>query len=142
MNDEQLAREIILDHYKHPRNQRELVNPTATSLQVNPLCGDEVAIQIVESEGILLEVAFLGKGCSVSQSSASMLTEAVLGRTRAEAAEVRAGLLGLLNGAPTGRDLGDLGALAGVARYPARVRCALLAWEALEEALVSRSDGR
>ena len=135
MTSEDLFKEVILDHYKRPRNRRTLAAPTGTASRTNPTCGDVVAVTLEERDGTIVAVAFEGHGCSISQSSASMMTEAVAGLDRAGVARLQDAVRSLLTGGAPGGDLGDLEALGGVARYPVRVRCALLAWDVLDEAL-------
>lgn len=134
---ESLYQQIILSHYRRPRNQRELDHPHARVHMNNPTCGDEILLTVRMEDGVIAEVGFAGQGCSISQSSASMMTVLLEGRTLVEAEELSAAFRELVHGraAPNAsRALGDLRALAGVARFPVRVRCALLGWNALEEA--------
>lgn len=138
MATEDLAKEVILDHYRRPRNRRALDASTATASRTNPTCGDVVTLQLLERDGRVEAVAFDGHGCSISQSSASMMTEAVTGRDRAAIGRLEVAVRAMLAGEEPPVDAGDLGdleALAGVARYPVRIRCALLAWDVLDEAL-------
>lgn len=138
MTSEDLSKEVILDHYRRPRNRRALDAPTATASRTNPTCGDVVTVQVVERDGRIEAVAFEGHGCSISQSSASMMTEAVAGSDRATIGRLEVAVRAMLAGEEPSADAGDLGdleALAGVARYPVRIRCALLAWDVLDEAL-------
>ncbi|MEO6398823.1 MAG: Fe-S cluster assembly sulfur transfer protein SufU [Tepidiformaceae bacterium] len=136
-----LYRELILDHYRRPRNRGTLVSATRTVEGVNPVCGDEIRLDLLITAEVIEGIAFSGQGCSISQSSASMLTERVKGRSTAEAlralTEVRAMLL---DGAPPASDLGDLESLEGVARLPVRVKCALLSWNVLQEGLTSPAN--
>jgi nitrogen fixation NifU-like protein len=137
MNLDSLYQELILRHYRHPRNRGELEDATAVVSRFNPLCGDEITLQLRVRDGRVEAARFLGQGCSISQASASMLTELLVGRTAEEAEALAARFTGMMHGdAEAARDpaLGDLRALAGVARFPARIRCALLAWDALKEA--------
>jgi nitrogen fixation NifU-like protein len=135
-----IYKEVILDHYKHPRNKRELPGAELSSTQNNPLCGDEITVFVHEDGDTIAEVAFQGAGCSISQSSASMMTEAVTGtnvdKARALAAEFRGMMAGEVE--PDEDGFGDLVALKGVVKYPIRIKCAVLAWDVLQEAL----DGR
>ena len=135
---EELYKEVILDHYRAPRNKRELPGAGLSCSRNNPLCGDEVTIQATVDRGSVAEIAFQGQGCSISQASASMLTEAVEGRSidqaRALATEFRAMMQG--EAEPDEDSLGDLVALKGVVKYPVRIKCAVLAWDVLQEALV------
>lgn len=135
MSLEDLYREIILDHYRSPRNKRRGVDGAITVKHDNPLCGDELALAVDIEDGRVSDVAFDGRGCSISQASASMMTEAVHGMTVSEALD-RAEIVRLMmHGEHPGEDLGDLMALEGVAKFPVRVKCALLAWMALKDAL-------
>ena len=135
-----IYQELILDHYRRPRNKGPLEAPDAVAERRNPLCGDEIVLQLAFDGDVVREARFTGRGCSISQASASMLTQAVRGRTRAEADALLRRFTALVHGqgeADAGRDasLGELRALQGVARFPARIRCATLAWSALDEAL-------
>jgi nitrogen fixation NifU-like protein len=132
-----IYKETILDHYKHPRNKRELPEAERSCTRNNPLCGDEITV-LVHLEGDRIgDVAFQGAGCSISQSSASMMTEAVGGDSvddaLALAEEFRQMMAGELE--PDEDRLGDLVALKGVVKYPIRIKCAVLAWDVLQEAL-------
>lgn len=146
---EDLYREVILDHYRNPRNREPLARVDATADGVNPLCGDEVSISLAVEDGRVTGVAVAGHGCSISQSSASMMSEAIKGLTLDEVADVIARFKGLMSieGAietdpeRPGAVLGDLEALQGVRQYPVRIKCANLAWTTLEDAL-THLDGR
>ncbi len=137
MSLDDLYKEVILDHYKNPRNKRELPGATVSRQRNNPLCGDEIAIHAELSGGGVSEVAFEGQGCSISQASASMLTEAVKGASVDEAGSLSARFRRMMEGEldPDEDEFGDLVALKGVAKYPVRIKCAVLAWDVLEEAL-------
>jgi nitrogen fixation NifU-like protein len=134
---EDLYKEVILDHYKAPRNKRNLSAPTCSSHGNNPLCGDEVTVAVRIEDGTVTEAAFEGQGCSISQASASMMTEAVTGRSVDEVhgltKEFRAMMAG--DSEPSEDEFGDLVALQGVVKYPVRIKCAVLAWDTLEQAL-------
>lgn len=142
---EELYREVILDHYRNPRNKGHLDHPEATAQGVNPLCGDEINIEISFDGDMVSEVAVSGQGCSISQSSASMMTEAIKGKTRDEIADLVAKfrqMMSLDEGDDPGLDperpgsvLGDIEALQGVRQYPVRIKCASLGWNTLLEAL-------
>jgi nitrogen fixation NifU-like protein len=142
---EELYREVILDHYRNPRNKGHLDSPDATAEGVNPLCGDEITIELHFDDDVVAEVAVSGQGCSISQASASMMTEAVKGKTREEVAELVAKfrqMMSLDEGDDIGLDperpgavLGDIEALQGVRQYPVRIKCASLGWNTLLEAL-------
>ena len=133
-----IYQELILDHYRRPRNKGALESADAEAERRNPLCGDEIVVQLAFEGDVVREARFTGRGCSISQASASMLTQALRGRTRAEADTLVRRFTALVHGdAEAGLDetLGELRALQGVARFPARIRCATLAWSALDEAL-------
>jgi len=138
-----LYQEMILDHYRRPRNKGTLDKADATVEMRNPMCGDEIALQVVFDEDGVSDLRFSGRGCSISQASASMMTQLVKGKGREEIDAIRKQFRDLMLGnAPDADDprLGSLRALSGVARFPARVKCALLAWNALESALAERGS--
>jgi nitrogen fixation protein NifU and related proteins len=133
-----LYQDLIIEHYKRPRNRGTLSAPDAAVQLSNPTCGDEVTLHLSVRDGIVSDVKFEGVGCSISQASLSMMSQVVKGRTRDEIAAVAERFNEMLRGdvsAAKDKRLGDLRALAGVSRYPVRVRCALLGWDALSEAL-------
>ena len=133
-----LYQEVILDHYRRPRNKGALEAPTSHATLRNPLCGDEVDVQVKMSEGRVEDVRFGGQGCSISQASASMMTELVKGRTPDEVHALGERFAEMIRGdAEAAKDqaLGQARALSGVSRFPTRVRCALIAWEAMERAV-------
>jgi nitrogen fixation NifU-like protein len=134
---DEIYKEVILDHYKNPRNKREMPDAPLSCSKNNPLCGDEITVYVQAEDGKVLDVSFVGQGCSISQSSASMMTEAVGGKTTEQvdalARDVRAMLAGELE--PDEDAMGELVALKGVVKYPVRVKCAVLAWDVLQEAL-------
>ena len=140
MDLESLYQDIILDHYKHPRGRVLLAEPAGESHQVNPTCGDEVTVQVALGPDGTLTVGYEGQGCSISQASASVRSEMVDGATPADADAVRLAFLELMHskGAaePDEEVLGDGIAFVGVAKYPARIKCALLPWMALQDAQV------
>jgi nitrogen fixation NifU-like protein len=134
---EDLYRDIILDHYRHPRHRGSLTNPMASHEGLNPLCGDEVTVDLAVKDGRIAEIAYRGSGCSISQSSASMMTEAALGKKLEEAKHLIDSFTAMMRGADDidPETLGDLEALSGVRKFPVRVKCATLAWHTLDEAL-------
>lgn len=132
-----LFREVIISHYKHPHNRGELADADADVAMNNPTCGDAVRLQIRVQDGVIEDVKFQGEGCSISQASLSMMTDLLKGRSREEALRLAGRFKAMLKGdaeAARDPDLGQLRALAGVARFPVRVRCALLGWDAMREA--------
>ena len=136
-----LYQELILDHYRRPRNKGEIENPDETIVMKNPLCGDEITVQIRYEGDAVADVGFSGRGCSISQASASMMTQLVKGKSREEIEGLRSRFREMVMGDATAQEdksLGSLRALGGVSKFPARVKCALLAWNALEEALEPR----
>jgi nitrogen fixation NifU-like protein len=134
---EQLYQEVILDHYKSPRNKREFPEAEVSRTRNNPLCGDEITILANLDDGKVAAIAFQGQGCSISQASASMLTEAVSGQPLGRAKDLAAQFRGMMQGSvdPDEDTFGDLVALTGVRKYPARIKCAVLAWDVFQEAL-------
>lgn len=131
-----LYRELILDHYRKPRNHGELPDAPIRVEGVNPLCGDEIHLDLDVADGQIRDVSFWGQGCSISQSSASMLTERLKGRTVADAERITGKVRAMLvDGALPDAEMGDLEALEGVAKLPVRVKCALLCWNVLEQGL-------
>jgi nitrogen fixation protein NifU and related proteins len=151
---EDLYREIILDHYRNPRNRGELPSPPARRVEgFNPLCGDEIVVYLDLDRGTLSDVKVSGQGCSISQSSASMMSTVVKGRSIDEARAVIRAFKGLMSvhearldggdgdgaGTANGLDpevsLGDLAALQGVVKFPVRIKCATLSWNALAQGL-------
>jgi len=138
-----LYREVILDHYRNPRHRGSLESATVAHEGYNPLCGDQITVSLLMDGGVIRDIAFSGQGCSISQSSASMMTEAVAGKTEEEAEALFRDFTAMMQGteeeAP--ESLGDLEALMGVRKFPVRVKCATLAWHTLEEALQSLRKG-
>ena len=136
-----IYKEVILDHYKSPRNKRELPGAELQCHANNPLCGDEITVFAHLDGDSVQEVTFQGAGCSISQSSASMMTEAVTGRQLEDAKALAADFRGMMAGEvePDEDRFGDLVALKGVVKYPIRIKCAVLAWDVLQDALVDGS---
>jgi nitrogen fixation NifU-like protein len=136
-----LYQEMILDHYRRPRNKGTLENADASVEMKNPLCGDEIGLQVAFDGDSISDVRFSGRGCSISQASASMMTQLVKGKRVEEIDSIRNQFRDLMLGVSQGdeQNLGSLRSLSGVARFPARVKCALLAWNALESALAERA---
>lgn len=139
---EDLYREIILDHYKNPRNRGELDPPAVRAEGHNPLCGDEIQVYLQVENGVVTDVKISGQGCSISQSSASMMSAAVKGKTIDEVRALVARFRHMMsidedNEATIDESvpLGDLEALQGVVKFPVRIKCAVLAWNVLTQAL-------
>ncbi len=142
MDLKDLYREVILDHNRSPRNFGRLDPADAAADGHNPLCGDQLHLSLRLQGDRLADVRFEGRGCAISVASASLMSEAVKGRTRAEVDALYRRVHALLTGerAPNAQDLGKLAALGGVAEFPARVKCASLCWHTLHAAL-ERSPG-
>jgi nitrogen fixation NifU-like protein len=137
MNVQSLYQELILQHYRNARNRGTLDSPSVEISMNNPVCGDEITLQLEIANGIVTAARFRGQGCSISQASASMMTQQIEGRPLSDVHSLSALFTRVMHGdaeAATDRSLGDLRALAGVSKFPARVKCALLAWNALSEA--------
>lgn len=133
-----LYREILLEHYRSPRNHGRLATATHHAEGLNPTCGDEIRLDLVLEHDTVGEIAFEGEGCSISQASASMMSEQVKARPASEALEIKQAFEAMLTaGAPPSAILGDLEALQGVAQFPVRVKCALLPWKVLADGLAS-----
>ena len=138
---EDLYREIILDHYRTPRNRGTLETPPAVVAQGhNPLCGDEIQVYLLVEGDVVKDVKVAGQGCSISQSSASMMTQAIKGKSVADAHRILDAfrrMMGLeTDGEASDVNLGDLEALQGVVKFPVRIKCATLAWTTLSQAMV------
>ena len=132
-----IYKEVILDHYKNPRNKRELPGAELQCHANNPLCGDEITVFAHVEDEAVAEITFQGAGCSISQSSASMMTEAVTSQSVDAAKALAERFRGMMAGdvEPDEDAFGDLVALKGVVQYPIRIKCAVLAWDVLQEAL-------
>jgi nitrogen fixation protein NifU and related proteins len=135
-----LFQQLILEHYKNPRNRGDLPDADAVVFMNNPSCGDEVQLllKLDREPDRITEVRFQGHGCSISQASISMMTSLLKGKTVTEAMALTERFTAMMHGdeaAARDKSLGDLRALAGVSKFPVRVKCALLGWNALEEAL-------
>ncbi len=136
-----LYQELILDHYRRPRNKGTLADATHSVSLTNPLCGDEIDLHLRVDGDVIREARFVGRGCSISQAAASMMTQLLHGKSVAEALALAARMSAMMHGDPdAARDpaLGELRALAGVAKFPVRIKCALLPWNALTEAVGPR----
>ena len=146
---DELYRQVILDHYRNPRRRGTLSGPHVHAEGLNPSCGDEFSIDLRIEDGVIVDAAIQGQGCSISQASGSMMTEAIVGTTTAEARDLAA-TFKLMMGITEGDDpldperpgavLGDLEALQGVRKFPVRIKCADLPWTTLTDAL-DQADG-
>src|SRR3954466_3105866 len=140
---EDLYREIILDHYRTPRNRGELAPPAVRAEGHNPLCGDEIQVYLDVTDGVVNDIKVSGQGCSISQSSASMMSQAVKGKSVAEVEALVRRFKGMMSVEDVDPDeisdtevkLGDLEALQGVVKFPVRIKCATLAWNTLLQAM-------
>ncbi|MBG9942950.1 Fe-S cluster assembly sulfur transfer protein SufU [Brevibacillus formosus] len=131
-----LYRRVIMDHYQKPRNRGKLEESDGLIVNLNnPTCGDSISLSLKVEDGKVVDAKFLGEGCSISMSSASMMTDAIKGKPVAEALELSQKFSDMMQGKEIDDsiDLGDIEALSGVAKFPARIKCATLAWKALEQ---------
>lgn len=139
-----LYEEVILDHNRSPRNWGELSGGARRVEGHNPLCGDRLTLWLQLDDGVIADIRFTGEGCAISKASASMMTQAIKGKTRGDAEALFTRFHDLVTGrAAAGDDksLGSLRAFGGVARFPMRVKCASLAWHALKQALAIPGQG-
>jgi nitrogen fixation NifU-like protein len=142
-NLDDLYREIILDHYRTPRNRGELASPPAVRVEgFNPLCGDEIVLYLDVADGVVRDIKLTGHGCSISQASSSLMSAAVKGKSLEQVRATVTAFKQLLTveestvGEPVNvRGLGELAALQGVTKFPVRIKCATLAWNTLVQAL-------
>ena len=138
-DSQELYQEIVMDHNRRPRNFGSMTDSTATSEGFNPLCGDQITLFLKVSEDIVEDISFEGVGCAISKSSASMMTEGVIGKSVEEALTVFAAFREMItaksDGSKDSEILGDLEILKGVAQYPTRIKCATLSWHTLQAAL-------
>jgi nitrogen fixation protein NifU and related proteins len=138
-----MYQEVILEHAKSPRNYRALASPARKAEGFNPLCGDRCTIYVALKDDVIEDIAFQGNGCAISRASASMLTQSLKGKTTAEAEKLFQSFHGMVTGHSANGNRADLGKLevfAGVSEFPARVKCATLAWHTLEAALHGDQD--
>jgi nitrogen fixation protein NifU and related proteins len=136
----QLYQELILDHSRHPRNCRDLPHPNRRGRGYNPLCGDEIDLQLAVDHGVIADVGFHGTGCAISQAAASTMTEAIKGVSIERARELAEQFRRLVTDAASQQtaSLGKLAAFAGLVGFPTRVKCATLAWHTLLAALAEQ----
>jgi nitrogen fixation protein NifU and related proteins len=131
----ELYTQVIMDHYKNPRNRGELEDADLEEHLLNPLCGDEVTVYANFRDGRVADVRFDGRGCSISQASASMMTERLGGKSREEAGAGISHFKAMMVGEEEFPEMEDLAALKGVIQYPSRIKCATLAWTAFQKGL-------
>ena len=135
-----LYQQVILDHCKHPRNFHELANPTCSAQGRNPLCGDQLKIFLALDGEVIKDISFLGSGCCISKASASLLTDSIKGKTKAEAQKMFQQVHEMVTTGEASGDVGKLAVFAGVHKFPARVKCAILAWHAVKSALAGGAE--
>lgn len=136
---ESLYRQVIMDHYKHPRNRGVLDDSNLTVDMNNPTCGDRIRLTLKEEDGKIVDVKFEGEGCSISMASASMMTQLIKGKDVETALKLARAFSEMIQGRDPGMELGDSEALQGVSKFPARIKCATLAWKALEKGVKEES---
>lgn len=137
-----LYRQVIMDHYKKPRNKGILVEDSLTVNMNNPTCGDRIQLTMKVLDGKVVDAKFEGEGCSISMSSASMMTQAIKGKSISEAIKLSKIFSDMMQGKDYDEDidLGDIEALQGVSKFPARIKCATLAWKAMEKGLLEEEQ--
>ncbi len=137
MNDLQdLYQQVIIDHNHNPRNFHEIEHPSHSAKGHNPLCGDKIDIYLIIKDDIITEVSFMGSGCAISKASSSLMTEALLGKSIIEANKLFNSVHNMItNGKNDADDIGKLAVLSGVHKFPARVKCAILPWHTMKNAL-------
>lgn len=133
-NLDTLYRQVIMDHYKNPRNRGTLDQESVTVDMNNPTCGDRIQLQMDIQDGVVKDAKFQGEGCSISMSSASMMTQAIKGMKVEEALRMSEDFSKMMLGEEIdSEEMGDIEALQGVSKFPARIKCATLAWKAMEK---------
>ncbi len=144
MSLDELFTEIILDHYQHPHNHGLIPNPTFSSRGYNESCGDDIQVSVLIRDGVIADAKFSGAGCSISQASASIMTDLIKGKTVDEARQIAGRFYEMVKGTEGdyGEEMGDAISLQGVSKFPVRVKCATLAWHTLEEALAKGDHER
>ncbi|MFF2888410.1 Fe-S cluster assembly sulfur transfer protein SufU [Paenibacillus sp. NPDC057967] len=140
MQLDDLYRRVIMDHYKNPRNRGTLADEAVTINLNNPTCGDRISLQLQVVDGKVVDAKFTGEGCSISMSSASMMTEAVKGQSFESAIQMAEKFSALMKGEPVEfEENEDIEALSGVNKFPARIKCATLAWNALRKGIENQN---
>lgn len=130
-----LYQQVILDHNRKPRNFRKIADANRTAEGYNPLCGDRITVELTVEDGIVKDVGFQGTGCAISKAAASMMTASVIGKPEREVDALFHRVHAMLTGANGATDVGKLAVFAGVREFPSRIKCATLAWHALQAAL-------
>jgi nitrogen fixation protein NifU and related proteins len=142
-NLDTLYRQVIMDHYKNPRNRGVLEDESLTINMNNPTCGDRIQLTLKIDDDVVTDAKFEGEGCSISMSSASMMTQAIKGKKKDEALKLAQIFSDMMQGKDPEEDdidLGDIEALQGVAKFPARIKCATLAWKAMEKGIKEEQE--
>ena len=140
MEIKQLYREIVNEHNLHPNHKGTMTDPTLVLRGVNPSCGDDINLQMKIEDGVITDALFVGSGCAISQASVDMMIDDIIGKSRDEALDLAGRFMGMIRGTGTEEDLEALdeaAALQDVAHMPARVKCAVLGWHTMEEALAN-----
>lgn len=143
LNLNSLYQQLILEHYRKPRNKGELPEKTVEIHMANPVCGDEIRLQLQIEDGRIVEARHVGQGCSISQAAVSMMTALVKDKELSEAEALAEKFTSMMHGdeeVARDRSLGDLRALQGVSKFPVRIKCALLAFDALQEAMKKQAE--
>ena len=143
MNDIEIAdlyQELIVDHSRRPRNYRRLENATHQAEGFNPLCGDKVKVYVDLENDVVRDISFEGEGCAISKASASLMTETIKGKSKAEVEQLFSRFRDLATGTGDGLGLGKLAVFSGLRGFPARVKCATLVWHTLHAALEQRAN--
>jgi len=135
-----LYQQVILDHCKHPRNFHELPNCTCSAQGRNPLCGDQLKLFLRLEDEVIQDISFLGSGCCISKASASLLTDSVKGKSKTDVHKMFDQVHGMVTTGEVKGDVGKLAVFAGVHKFPARVKCAILAWHAVKAALAGSGE--
>jgi nitrogen fixation NifU-like protein len=138
LND--LYQEVILDHCRHPRNFREMGKPSCTAQGHNPLCGDQLKLYLLMDGDVVKEISFVGSGCCISKASASLLTETLKGKSKADVKGLFDKVHDMVTTGKSSDGLGKLAVFAGVHKFPARVKCAILPWHAVVAAIEGKQE--
>ncbi|WP_040952569.1 Fe-S cluster assembly sulfur transfer protein SufU [Gorillibacterium massiliense] len=141
MQLDDLYRRVIMDHYKNPRNRGTFEDGEAVTVALNnPSCGDRITLQMKVEDGVVKDAKFQGEGCSISLSSASMMTDAVKGKSLTDAMNMAENFSCMMKGEEVDFDYEDIEALSGVNKFPARIKCATLAWNAMKKGIEKKNE--